>query len=170
MKHKLGIFYSFLVRTLLFFLPDMPLIMRFRGWLYSLLMKQCGRNFQVAHSAILNGLDDFVVGQNVYIANFCNFISNGEIIIEDDVLFGPLVVVSSGNHQFNGHDYKSLPSERKDVKIGCGSWVAANVTIVGGAIVPRHSVVAANSCVTKRMEQDENCLYGGVPAKKIIQL
>ena len=170
MKHKLGIFYSFLVRTFLFFLPDAPVIMRFRGWLYSLFMRQCGKNFQVAHSAVLNGLDDLIVGDNVYIANFCSFISNGLIIIENDVLFGPSVVVSAGNHQFNGHDYKSLSSEKQDVRIGSGSWIAANVSIVGGAIIPQQSVVAANSCVTRSLEQGEHCLYGGVPARKIKQL
>lgn len=72
--------------------------MRFRGWLYSLGMASCGKNFQVTHSAILNGLDNMFVGKDVYIANFGNFICNDPIYIGDGVLFGPSVVMSSGNH------------------------------------------------------------------------
>ena len=106
MKHKWLLLYAWLVRTLLFFLPDFPLFMRFRGWLYGLAMKKCGRNFQVAHSVILNGLDLLSVGKNVYIANNCNVILNGELRIGDEVMFGPGVLVSTGNHQFDGYSYR----------------------------------------------------------------
>ena len=53
MKHRLLLLYSWLVKTVLFFLPDIPLIMRFRGFLYSLGMPSCGSNFQVAHNVII---------------------------------------------------------------------------------------------------------------------
>ena len=130
MKHKLLLVYSWFVRTVLFFLPDFPFFMRFRGWLYGLGMKKCGKNFQVTHSAVLNTIDMIVVGDNVYIANFCSLIANGVIEIGDNVLFGPGVVVSSGNHKYvNGQLVKE--SDRKDVMIEKNSWVAANCTVVG---------------------------------------
>lgn len=94
MKHKLSLIYAWSVRTLFFFLPDFPLFMRFRGWLYGVGMEKCGRNFQVAHSAVLNSLDRIKVGDNVYIANFCSLIPNGLIEIGSNTLFGPGVVVS----------------------------------------------------------------------------
>ena len=50
MKHRLLLLYSWLVKTVLFFFPDVPLIMRFRGFLYGLGMPSCGSNFQVAHN------------------------------------------------------------------------------------------------------------------------
>ena len=87
MKHKVLLVYSWFVRTVLFFLPDFPLFMRFRGWLYGLGMKKCGKDFQVTHSAVLNTIDMIVVGDNVYIANFCSLIANGVIEIGDNVLF-----------------------------------------------------------------------------------
>lgn len=58
MKHKLLLLYSWLVRTLLFFLPDMPLVMRFRGFLYGLGMAKSGKNIQVTHDAILRDLEN----------------------------------------------------------------------------------------------------------------
>ena len=167
MKHKLLLLYAWWVRTTCYFLPDVPFLMRFRGWLYGFGMKRCGRNFQVNHSVILNGLDDMTVGDNVYFANFCHVISNGTITIEDNVLFGPFVMISSGNHQFDGAGYNTLPSDHKDVIIRKGSWVASHVTIVGGSQVPEQSVVAANSCVTPQMQQTKRGLYAGVPAKLV---
>lgn len=165
MTHKLILIYSWLVRTVCYFLPDVPVLMRFRGWLYSLCMQRCGKNFQVCHSVILNGLDDMIVGDNVYLANFCHVISNGKITIEDNVLFGPSVIISAGNHQFDGTGFNTLPSEQRDVLIQSGSWIASNVTITGGSIIPAQSVIAANSCVTPKMEQISRSMYAGTPAK-----
>lgn len=167
MKHKLLLVYSWFVRTILFFLPDIPLFMRFRGWLYGLGMNKCGNNFQVTHSAILNTIDKIVVGNNVYIANFCSIIANGYIEIGDNVLFGPGVVISSGNHKFaNGQPIKE--SDQKDVTIGQNCWIAANCTIVGGSILPEGCVLAANSVLTSKLEINATgCLYGGTPAKYI---
>lgn len=170
MKHKLLLIYSWVVRTFCFFLPDVPLLMRFRGWLYSLGAASCGKNFQVTHSAIINGLDDLHVGNNVYLANFCNIISNGKISIGDDVLFGPAVIISSGNHQFDGTSYNHLPSSKNEVIIGRGSWIASNVTITAGSYIPDQSIIAANSCVTPKMEQRIHSLYAGSPAKFIKEL
>ena len=165
MKHKWLLIYSWFVRICCFFWPDVPVLMRLRGWLYGLGAAKCGKNFQVTHSAIINGLDDLYVGNNVYLANFCNLISNGSITIDDDVLFGPAVTVSSGNHQFDGTAFNRLPSSKNNVVIGKGSWIAANVTITAGSRIPAQSVVAANSCVTPKMEQLDHSLYAGTPAK-----
>ncbi len=170
MKHKFILLYSWLVRTCCYFLPDVPFLMRFRGWLYSLAMCKCGKNFQVNHSVILNGLDDMLVGNNVYIGNGCHIISNGKITIEDNVLLGPCVIISAGNHQFDGESYRQLPSNRKDVSIGSGCWIASHVTIVGGSKVPAQSIIAANSCVIPSIEQIQHGLYAGVPAKFIKSL
>lgn len=170
MKHKVLLVYSWFVRTVLFILPDFPLFMRFRGWLYGLGMKKCGKNFQVTHSAVLNTIDMIVVGDNVYIANFCSLIANGVIEIGDNVLFGPGVVVSSGNHKYvNGQSVKE--SDQKDVMIGKNSWVAANCTVVGGAMLPESSILAANSVLTSKLNETiSGGLYGGTPAKVIKKL
>lgn len=170
MKHTFAIIYSWFIRSILFFLPDIPCFMRLRGFCYSLAMPQCGANFQVAHSAVLNGLDQLYVGKDVYIANFCSFISNGNIYIGSEVLFGPSVVISAGNHTFDGESYRHRASSKMDVHIEEGSWIAANVTIVGGSTVPKKSIIAANSCVSTKMELQEHALYGGVPAIFIKEL
>lgn len=170
MKHKLILLYAWLVRTLLFFLPDFPLFMRFRGWLYGLAMKECGLNFQVAHSVILNGLDLLSVGKDVYIANSCNVILNGELRIGNEVIFGPGVLVSTGNHQIDGNSYRFSASTKEDVSIGAGCWIGGNSTILSGANVPPKSIVGAGSVVTKHSCNDVSGLYAGSPAKLIKEI
>ena len=170
MKHKLLLFYTWFVRTLVFFLPDFPLFMRFRGWLYGLGMKKCGRNFQIAHSAIINGVDFCSLGNNIYIANSCNIILNGELTIGDEVIFGPGVLVSTGNHQFDGNSYRFSESTKEDVSIGKGCWIGGNSTILCGASVPEKSIVGAGSVVTKKSCNGVTGLYAGSPAKLIKEL
>ena len=69
MKRKLLIIYSWLVRTLLFFWPDIPLFMKFRGWLYGLGMKRCGNDFQVTHDAIIKDFSGISIGNHVFCGN-----------------------------------------------------------------------------------------------------
>lgn len=171
MKHKFLLLYSWFVRTLLFFLPDTPFLMRIRGYLYGICMKNCGKNFQVAHSAILNSIELFCIGHHVFIANGCIFIGNGEITIGDEVLFGPNVVISSGNHIFDSRSFRFAKSSKTRVQIGKYSWVCANSTIAGGAILPDNSILAANSAlINLKVELAPKALYGGVPAKFIKHL
>lgn len=55
---------------------------------------------------------------------------------------------------------------RKNVIIGNGTWIAANVTICPGAVIPEKCIIAAGAVVSGFLEEPE-CMYGGIPAKKI---
>lgn len=170
MKHKLLLLYAWFVRTLFFFLPDIPLFMRMRGWCYSIGMKQCGRNFQIAHSAIINGIELCRIGNNVYIANSCNLILNGFLEVGNEVMFGPGVLISTGNHQFDGNSFRYTKSKNQDVTIGKGCWIGGNSTILGNAVIPPKSIIAAGSVVTPNSCDDLSGIYGGVPARFIKQI
>lgn len=163
---KMSIVYSWLVRTLTYFLPNHPVFMRFRGFLYSFMMGRCGSNFQVASTVIFNSLAGMRVGDNVYIAPNNVFIVTN-ITIEDDVILGPGSVYSGGNHQFDGASFRSLPSKSEGpIILGKGSWVAANCTVTSGAALPKYSILAAGAVLTKAMAE-ERSIYGGIPASKI---
>lgn len=60
---------------------------------------------------------------------------------------------------------KEKPNKVGNILIGDGVWIGANVFINPGIIIGDNSVIGANSVVTKNI--DNNCIYGGVPAKKI---
>lgn len=140
--------------------------MRFRGFLYSLMMRHCGKNFQVASSVIFNSLSGISIGKNVYIAPNNVFIGTN-IYIEDEVILGPSSVFSGSNHQFDGVSFRLLPSASiGPLIIKEGSWVAANCTLTSGSILPKHSILAAGAVLNKPLIEEQS-IYGGIPAKKI---
>lgn len=165
-KLKVSILYSWFVRSLTYFLPNHPICMRLRGALYSLMMDECGKNLQVASSVILNSLCGLRFGNNVYIAPNSVFIGI-DVRIEDNVIIGPSCVFSGGNHQFDGQSFRNLPSKVEGpVIIKEGSWVAANCTVISGAVLPKHSVLAAGSVLNRKFDSERK-VYGGSPAKEL---
>lgn len=165
MKLRLSILYSWFVKTVTYFFPNHPVFMRFRGWLYSLMMKSCGNDFQVASTATINSLSELEVGSNVYIAHNTVIIGT-EIKIGDKVIIGPNCIISSGNHVFENNSFRFGKSLSKGVIVGEGSWIAGNSSILGGASLPRYSILAAGAVLTKSM-QEEKTIYAGVPAVMI---
>jgi acetyltransferase-like isoleucine patch superfamily enzyme len=162
MKVKISILYAWFVRTLTYFLPNFPFIMRFRGFLYSLMMDKCGINFQVTSTTYFNTLSGIKIGDNIYIGHN-NVIIGLDITINDEVIIGPNCVISGGNHVFKNGSFRFGTSIVSKVLIEKGSWIGANCTITGGTILPERSILAAGSVLTKKFENKES-VYGGVPA------
>lgn len=167
MKHKLLLLYGWFVRSVLYFFPDIPVIMRLRGWLYGLGMKSCGKDFQVAHNAILNSLGFISVGNNVYIANNNVLIGNGVIFIGSETLIGPNCLLAASEHVFFEKSYRFSKSKAIDIKINKGCWIGGNSTIIGGAVLPQRSILAGGSVLLKKTVKVNNSLYAGNPAKFI---
>lgn len=165
MKLKISILYSWFIKSITYFLPNHPIFMRLRGFLYSFMMKKCGKDFQVASSVTINSLSGLEVGSNVYIAHN-NVIIGTKIKIKDEVIIGPNCIISSGNHVFDGYSFRYGKGSTKAVIIEKGSWVAGNCSVIGGAILPKQSILAAGAVLNKQMTEEKS-IYGGIPAKKI---
>lgn len=165
MRNKVTILYSWFVRTGTYFLPNTPGLMRFRGWLYSLGMKKCGRNFQVFSSAYINSLSGIEVGKNVYIGPNTVLIGK-EFFIGNNVLIGPNCVLSAGNHTWKDDSFRFGKQVAIPVIINSGCWVSANCTLTAGSELPKYSILAAGAILSKKYN-DERMIYAGVPAKPI---
>lgn len=165
MKFKISIFYSWFIRTTLYFLPNLTIIMRFRGFLYSLMMKKCGKNFQVASNVYINNLSNLEIGDNVYLAPNIVIIAK-YLYVGSNVLIGPNTVISGGNHIFSNESFRFAPSKQSNVIIEEGSWVGANCSIIAGSLLPKKSVLAAGSVLNKKFHESYS-IFGGVPAKFI---
>ena len=164
--NKFVLLYSWFIRSFLYFLPDMPLTMRLRGFLYGLSIKKCGKNFQVANNVYLKNLLNLEIGNNVFIGNNSMILGSGQIIIEDEVLIGPNVVVISGSHTKIGKSYRYGQASIGTIILKRGSWVTSNCTIVKDSKLPEGSVLGANSVLNKIFDIEEG-LYAGSPAKFI---
>ena len=137
--------------------------MRFRGFLYGLPMKKCGKDFQVTHNAIVREVNNMVMGSHCFVGNGVVLMGSGTIEIGDNVMIAPHSVIVSGNHTSLFGAYKKGPIDAGQVKIKSGSWIAANCTVAKGAVLPEDSVLCANSFLNKAYSTAHS-VYGGVPA------
>lgn len=105
----------------------------------------------------------FSTNTNVHINASCG----GKILIGNDVLLGPNVVIRTANHNFKlknkpinkqGHNYA-------DIKIDNNAWIGANAVILSGVNIGERAIIAAGSVVNKDVAS--NSIVGGVPAREI---
>ncbi len=103
------------------------------------------------------------LGKNVFVNHNCSFLDIGGITIEDDVMIGPSVNITSENHPVDINTRRSMVPA--SVLIKKGVWIGAGVTILPGVTIGENSVVAAGALVNK--DVPPNQVVAGVPAKFI---
>jgi acetyltransferase-like isoleucine patch superfamily enzyme len=101
------------------------------------------------------------IGKNVFINHACSFLDLGGITIEDDVLIGPRVNLTTENHPVDPTKRKDL--ELKSILIKRNAWIGAAATILPGVTVGENSIVAAGAVVNK--DVPPNTIFGGIPAR-----
>jgi acetyltransferase-like isoleucine patch superfamily enzyme len=111
------------------------------------------------------------ISKNAVVNNATFNLVSGEIIIEDWVFFGHNVSIITGTHDVNAlgkSRMNSIPTEKRDVVIRTGAWIASNATIIGPCVIGENAVVAACSLVNR--DVPPNTIVGGVPAKTIREI
>ena len=129
------------------------------------------------------------IGDNVRICSSATFLGVGQLVIGDDVWIGPRCFMSPNEHatiQIGAHidiapqvmiltaTHKIEPlSEHvggeeytQSVTVGDGCWIGAKSILLPGVVLPKKTIVAAGSVVTKSID-DERSLLAGVPAKVV---
>lgn len=106
------------------------------------------------------------LGRNVFINHGCSFLDLGGITIEDEVMIGPRVNITSENHPVE-------PAKRKTLVPGAvvikrNAWIGGAASIMPGITIGENSVVAAGAVVTK--DVPDNTVVAGVPAKVVKEL
>jgi acetyltransferase-like isoleucine patch superfamily enzyme len=155
----------FFILKLTNWLPDNLACLRMRGKLASPFLGSCGKNLTLGRNISFYNPANIHIGRDVYIAYGCWFLGVGKLQIGNEVLFGPYVVISPGNHTKVNGSFRFGEPVFKNIKIGNGSWIGAHVSILLGAEVGEGSVIAANSVLN--MITECHSLYAGLPAKFI---
>lgn len=101
------------------------------------------------------------LGRNVFINHACSFLDLGGITIEDEVMVGPRVNITSENHPVEPAERKTLVPNA--VVIKRNAWIGAASTIMPGVTIGENAVVAAGAVVTK--DVPDNTVVAGVPAE-----
>lgn len=93
--------------------------------------------------------------------------AGGEIIIGNDVLIGPNVVLRAADHEFANTEtpIRNQGHRRGRIVIGDDVWLAANVVVTSGVSIGTGCVIGAGSIVTTDLPPMSVCV--GNPARPI---
>jgi acetyltransferase-like isoleucine patch superfamily enzyme len=125
-----------------------------------------GNNITIAHNCFISPLS-LNVGNNCWLG-VNNFIC-GNVTIGNDVIIGPNVSIPGASHNI----FADVPFSESGLNslgtVICDSvWIGSNVTILDGVTIGKHSVVAANSVITKDIPPYS--VVAGAPAKLVRKL
>lgn len=131
------------------------------------IFKNCGGNVNVAKGVYFGKGNNISIGYNSGIGEGSYFICLDEIIIGDNVMMAPFIMIFTG-----GHDYKDKNKllvyqdvVTSPVKIGNDVWVGARATILPGVTIEDRVIISAGS-VLYRGTYHSGWIYAGNPAKK----
>src|SRR5690606_6472274 len=159
LRYVLPLWLVFLVTS---WLPDNRLTIRLRGRLASPFFKKCGKRLELGRDLTILNSYNIEIGDDVYIAKGSWLNGMGELVIADQVIIAPYVVISTMQHVFKNNSVRFGGSVPGKVTIGKGTWLAAHVSVKCGVNIGGGSIIGANAFVVK--DTQSNAIYGGVPA------
>lgn len=113
------------------------------------LFRRVGKNVFIEPDFICEMGNNISIGDNVFMNFGCIIFDMGEVIIGNNVMFGPRVGIYTTNHAFDPDERIANVVISKPVHIGNRVWVAADVKIIQGVTIGDDSIIGAGSVVTK---------------------
>ena len=96
------------------------------------------------------GAGELTIGDNTWVGHRCLISASSSIKIGKNVDIAPNVYIGNGTHEITPDKERIASIElAKDIVIGNGCWLCANVTILPGVTIGDKCVVAAGCVVTK---------------------
>jgi len=130
-----------------------------------------GNDFRVSPDVNFSNELNITIGDRVSIGSRCFLWAGpdkGLILIGDDVLFGPEVVVTAANYRFNdGAPVTKQLMEEGDVVIGDDVWIGARAIILPGVTIGDGAIIGAGALV--RSDVPPFAIAVGVPARVVGQ-
>lgn len=108
------------------------------------------------------------IEENVFINRDVFINCRDKVEIGENSFIAFNVMILTATHEIGNTNMRADTHKRLAVKIGKGCWIDAKATIMPGVTIGDECVMASGAVVNKDCEP--NCLYAGVPAKKIREL
>lgn len=100
-------------------------------------------------------------GKHIFVNQNVTFVDLGGIIIEDNVLIGPMSRLVTVNHLIHPKERRGLYVQPIHIKKNV--WLGTNVTVLPGVTIGENSIISADATVTK--DVPANVIMAGTPAK-----
>jgi len=135
------------------------------------MLKSCGNNVSLEHGVKMD-YHNVKLGNDIHIGENNRFMCTlAQVIIGDHVMFGPDVLLVTGNHRVNiiGKYMTEITNAEKfeeddeDIILEGDNWIGARSIILKGVVISEGAIVAAGAVVTKNVPP--YAIVGGVPAK-----
>ena len=132
------------------------------------LFKSVGRNVVFNKNFQCEFGCNISIGNNFF-ANFdCIMLDGAEIIIGNNVMFGPRVGIYTSNHAIGPVERANMRCTSKKVVIGNNVWCGANVTINPGVTIGDNTIIGSGSVVTRPIPS--GVIAAGNPCRVIRKL
>lgn len=115
-----------------------------------------GKGFRTRRNTEINVRDrgTLEIGDNVFLNSGCILTAREKIVIGDNTIFGPNVVVYDNDHRITGGVVQDNAFDTAPVTIGANVWIGAGAIILKGAQVGAGCVIAAGSVVKGKIEKN----------------
>ncbi|MCI8825158.1 MAG: sugar O-acetyltransferase [Lachnospiraceae bacterium] len=135
----------------------------YRKQLFRELFQTIGENFWIEPPFRCDYGCHISIGENFY-ANFdCIMLDVCDIVIGDNVFFGPRVCVYTAGHPIDAEIRNMQLEYGKKVSIGSNVWVGGNTVINPGVSIGNNVVIGSGSVVTKDIP--DNVIAVGNPCR-----
>lgn len=144
--------------------PTIRFCKKIRGFWAKRIIKSFGKNINIEKGAVFG--PDLEIGDNSGVGINCELY--GPVIIGENVMMGPEVVVYTGGHRHSRTDIPMIEqgmTEIQAVVIGNDVWIGRRAMIMPGVKIGNGCVIGAGAVITKDIPPYS--VAGGVPAKVI---
>lgn len=128
-----------------------------------------GAGANISPNAVFSNPERIEIGDRINLGARCHLWAGpgqGKIIIGNDVLFGPEVMVTAAGYRFNdGAPVTQQAMDEADVVIGNDVWLATRVIVLPGARIGDGAIIGAGAIVTGDIPAF--AIAVGMPAKVV---
>lgn len=130
-----------------------------------------GPDAHVSPDAVFSNPERITAGRGLRLGSRCHLWAGpatGRIVIGDDVLFGPEVLVTAAGYRYNdGQPVTAQAMDEADVILGNDVWIGAKCVILPGTRIGDGAIIGAGSVV--RGEIPAMAVAVGSPARVVSQ-
>lgn len=111
------------------------------------------------------GGSDIGLGAGTFVNRGCVFDNSASIEIGERVMIGMEVMFTTSTHALGSSERRGMEVTSAPIVVGDGCWIGARATVLPGVTIGEGCVIGAGALV--REDCEPNCLYAGVPARRI---